>query len=145
MLNPAVRQMLNKVPEVTLAFWVIKIMSTTVGETGADYLAVRQRVIETTVLITIKLDVANVLALQHLQPKPDVVPQPKLVRQPPEARHLLARRMLVTRHHRLDAKATRRGNRVSQVAMQLRAVAVWDVVRIGRNLPRALFASLRSR
>src|SRR5579871_5457233 len=34
------RTMLNKVPEVTLAFWVIKIMSTTVGETGADYLAV---------------------------------------------------------------------------------------------------------
>src|ERR1700730_8512530 len=32
--------MLNKVPEVTFAFWVIKIMSTTVGETGADYLAV---------------------------------------------------------------------------------------------------------
>jgi uncharacterized membrane-anchored protein len=32
--------MLNKVPEVTLVFWVIKIMSTTVGETGADYLAV---------------------------------------------------------------------------------------------------------
>lgn len=31
---------LNKVPEVTLAFWVIKIMSTTVGETAADYLAV---------------------------------------------------------------------------------------------------------
>ena len=32
--------MLNKVPKVTLAFWIIKIMSTTVGETGADYLAV---------------------------------------------------------------------------------------------------------
>ena len=32
--------MLNKVPEVTLAFWVIKVMATTVGETGADYLAV---------------------------------------------------------------------------------------------------------
>jgi uncharacterized membrane-anchored protein len=31
---------LNKVPEVALSFWVIKIMSTTVGETGADYLAV---------------------------------------------------------------------------------------------------------
>lgn len=31
---------LNKVPEVTLSFWVIKIMSTTVGETCADYLAV---------------------------------------------------------------------------------------------------------
>ncbi|WP_061159436.1 COG4705 family protein [Caballeronia temeraria] len=32
--------MRNKVPEVTLAFWIIKIMSTTVGETGADFLAV---------------------------------------------------------------------------------------------------------
>ena len=31
---------LNKVPEVTLSFWIIKIMCTTVGETGADYLAV---------------------------------------------------------------------------------------------------------
>jgi uncharacterized membrane-anchored protein len=31
---------LNKVPEVTTIFWIIKIMSTTVGETGADYLAV---------------------------------------------------------------------------------------------------------
>ena len=32
------RQMLNKVPEVTLVFWLIKIMCTTVGETAADYL-----------------------------------------------------------------------------------------------------------
>jgi uncharacterized membrane-anchored protein len=32
------RQMLNKVPEITLFFWVIKIMCTTVGETAADYL-----------------------------------------------------------------------------------------------------------
>jgi len=32
------RRMLNKVPEVTLYFWVIKIMCTTVGETAADYL-----------------------------------------------------------------------------------------------------------
>lgn len=38
--NRRFAEMLNKVPEVTLAFWVIKIMSTTVGETGADYLAV---------------------------------------------------------------------------------------------------------
>jgi uncharacterized membrane-anchored protein len=34
------RRMLNKVPEVTLFFWVIKIMCTTVGETAADYLNV---------------------------------------------------------------------------------------------------------
>jgi uncharacterized membrane-anchored protein len=30
----------NKVPEATLIFWAIKILATTVGETGADYLAV---------------------------------------------------------------------------------------------------------
>src|SRR3954447_3353548 len=34
------RKMLNKVPEVTFYFWVIKIMCTTVGETAADYLNV---------------------------------------------------------------------------------------------------------
>ena len=32
------RELLNKVPEVTLYFWVIKIMATTVGETFADFL-----------------------------------------------------------------------------------------------------------
>ncbi|MFG2627997.1 hypothetical protein [Streptomyces sp. NPDC048473] len=32
------RQMLNKVPEVTLYFWVIKVLCTTVGETAADLL-----------------------------------------------------------------------------------------------------------
>jgi uncharacterized membrane-anchored protein len=32
------RALLNKVPEATLLFWLVKICSTTVGETGADYL-----------------------------------------------------------------------------------------------------------
>ncbi|MGV8876283.1 MAG: hypothetical protein ACOH1K_02090 [Rhodoglobus sp.] len=32
--------LLNRVPEITLAFWVIKILSTTTGETFADYLNV---------------------------------------------------------------------------------------------------------
>jgi uncharacterized membrane-anchored protein len=35
---PRSRQMLNKVPEVTLYFWIIKILCTTVGETAADLL-----------------------------------------------------------------------------------------------------------
>lgn len=33
-------KMMNKVPQVTLFFWVIKILATTVGETAADYLNV---------------------------------------------------------------------------------------------------------
>ena len=31
--------MLNKVPEVTVYFWVIKVLCTTVGETASDYLS----------------------------------------------------------------------------------------------------------
>jgi uncharacterized membrane-anchored protein len=39
-MNDTAARWLNKVPEVTVSFWVIKVMSTTVGETGADFLAV---------------------------------------------------------------------------------------------------------
>jgi uncharacterized membrane-anchored protein len=31
--------MLNKVPEVTVIFWIIKVLATTVGETAADFVA----------------------------------------------------------------------------------------------------------
>lgn len=34
------RALVNKVPEITLAFWVIKVLCTTVGETFADFLNV---------------------------------------------------------------------------------------------------------
>ncbi len=34
------RQLLNKVPEITLFFWIIKVLCTTVGETAADFLNV---------------------------------------------------------------------------------------------------------
>ncbi|MEP6478465.1 MAG: hypothetical protein ABJB03_03670 [Rhodoglobus sp.] len=34
------RTMLNKVPEITVVFWIIKVLATTVGETAADYLNV---------------------------------------------------------------------------------------------------------
>ncbi|WP_269618271.1 COG4705 family protein [Zhongshania sp. BJYM1] len=35
-MNAADKVMLSKVPEVTLIFWVIKILATTLGETGGD-------------------------------------------------------------------------------------------------------------
>ncbi len=35
---PLSQQMFSKVPEITLFFWIIKIMATTVGETAADFL-----------------------------------------------------------------------------------------------------------
>ena len=34
------RELLNKVPEITIFFWVIKVLCTTVGETAADFLNV---------------------------------------------------------------------------------------------------------
>lgn len=34
------QSMLNKVPEITIFFWIIKILATTVGETAADFLSV---------------------------------------------------------------------------------------------------------
>jgi uncharacterized membrane-anchored protein len=36
--KPTTRALLNKVPEVTIWFWVIKVLATTVGETAADLL-----------------------------------------------------------------------------------------------------------
>ncbi len=36
----AAKKMLNKVPEITVYFWVIKVLCTTVGETFADFLNV---------------------------------------------------------------------------------------------------------
>jgi uncharacterized membrane-anchored protein len=35
-MNPITQDGLSKVPEVTLAFWIIKIAATTLGETGGD-------------------------------------------------------------------------------------------------------------
>jgi len=37
---PAVRTWLTKVPAITATFWVIKVLSTTIGETFADFLSV---------------------------------------------------------------------------------------------------------
>ncbi len=36
--TPSATRLLNKVPAVTVFFWIIKVMATTVGETGADFL-----------------------------------------------------------------------------------------------------------
>jgi uncharacterized membrane-anchored protein len=38
-INPSAEIALSKVPEVTLAFWIIKIAATTLGETGGDALS----------------------------------------------------------------------------------------------------------
>lgn len=37
-MGAKLKQMVNKVPEVFLYFWIIKVLCTTIGETAADYL-----------------------------------------------------------------------------------------------------------
>lgn len=63
------RELLNKVPEVTIWFWVIKILCTTVGESFADWVAVDLGVglINTTVIFSVVL--ATVLAWQIRLPR----------------------------------------------------------------------------
>ena len=53
-------QLLNKVPQVVLLFWIVKMMSTTVGETGADLLSetLGWGLPITTVLVTVLLVIA---------------------------------------------------------------------------------------
>ncbi len=38
--NHVFQRMLNRVPEVTIFFWIIKVLGTTIGETAADFLNV---------------------------------------------------------------------------------------------------------
>ncbi len=39
--TPIIHTMFTKVPQITLFFWIIKVLATTVGETAADYLNVQ--------------------------------------------------------------------------------------------------------
>lgn len=68
------RRMLNKVPEVTVYFWVIKILCTTVGESFADYVneTLGFGLTNTTVLFTAALVVALVVQfrLRRYEPGP---------------------------------------------------------------------------
>src|SRR4051794_16017485 len=56
------RRMLNKVPEVTVYFWIIKILCTTVGESFADYVneTLGFGLTKTTVLFSVALVIALV-------------------------------------------------------------------------------------
>jgi uncharacterized membrane-anchored protein len=59
--------MLNKVPEVTLYFWLIKVLSTTVGETAADFLDTNLNLgLTTTSLIMTTLLVVALIAQVRL-------------------------------------------------------------------------------
>ena len=63
---------LNKVPEITLIFWVIKMMSTTVGETAADYLSFHLHVgmINPSIIMGILLLITLLVQLKQTRYRP---------------------------------------------------------------------------
>src|SRR5690242_12197626 len=54
----------NKVPQVTIFFWVIKILCTTIGETAADFLNVNLNFGLTGTSIVVGVLLAGALAIQ---------------------------------------------------------------------------------
>lgn len=66
--------MLNKVPQVTLYFWVIKMMATTVGETAADFLntSLGLGLSRTSLAMAVLLGTAMVLQLRARRYVPSV-------------------------------------------------------------------------
>jgi uncharacterized membrane-anchored protein len=56
--------MLNKVPEVTVIFWIIKVLATTVGETAADFLGVNLNLGEAWTCLIAAAVLAGVLVIQ---------------------------------------------------------------------------------
>lgn len=58
------RVLLNKVPEITIYFWIIKILATTVGETIADFLTATMGFTLNNASITVGALLAAVLVAQ---------------------------------------------------------------------------------
>src|SRR6476661_6924465 len=63
------RTLLSKVPEVTIFFWIIKILATTIGETAADYLADNLGLGLTTTTYVMSALLAVVLVFQFRLPR----------------------------------------------------------------------------
>ena len=61
---PSARQLLSKVPEITIWFWVIKILCTTVGESFADFINVALGVGLVATAVIFAVVTAVVLAVQ---------------------------------------------------------------------------------
>jgi uncharacterized membrane-anchored protein len=64
--EPATRTLLNKVPEVVIWFWIIKVLCTTVGESFADWIneTLGVGLLKTSLLFTVVLAVVLVVQLR---------------------------------------------------------------------------------
>lgn len=60
-------QAMNRVPRVTVDFWLIKLMAVTMGETAADYLAVNMGLGLTLTSVIMTVILAGAIVLQFMQ------------------------------------------------------------------------------
>jgi uncharacterized membrane-anchored protein len=67
--NPMIAPRFNRVPKVTVDFWLIKLMAVTMGETAADYLAVNMGLGLTTTSLIMGGILLVALVLQFAQKK----------------------------------------------------------------------------
>src|SRR6476469_792836 len=91
------RIMLNKVPEVTVYFWIIKILCTTVGESFADYINETLGVGLTNTTLIFSAALIAVGIAQFRVRRADQRRRHVAHRQP----HRRAQRPAVDQHHRL--------------------------------------------
>jgi len=68
-MNKATEEALTKVPEVTLVFWIIKVLATTLGETGGDALSMSMHLgyLESTIIFAIIFFAAVVIQIRAKQ------------------------------------------------------------------------------
>ncbi len=68
------RKLMNKVPQVTLFFWIIKILCTTIGETAADFINEKLNLglTGTTVIMSVLLIIALFFQFKSIKYKPSV-------------------------------------------------------------------------
>jgi uncharacterized membrane-anchored protein len=64
------KTMLSKVPEVTIYFWIIKVLCTTVGETAADFLNFNRDLglTVTTIVMSVLLAIALAAGAERCEP-----------------------------------------------------------------------------
>ncbi len=64
--GPSTRTLLNKVPEVVIWFWIIKVLCTTVGESFADWIneTLGVGLLKTSLLFTVVLAVVLVVQMR---------------------------------------------------------------------------------
>lgn len=99
----------------------------------------RQCVLECLVLFAVKLEVSEP-SVARRESKADVVSRPELIGEPADARQIVR---LVTGHdskRAADVERARLRDRSFEGAVLRFAVAVRDVVRVGRDLPRTFRA-----